>query len=268
MKLNSRTSSGGARPEPDRRPETTRPTRRFAAGCVAATLATTAFVGCDTGEDPVSCPEPATTVVRLADVSASTGTAQHRRAAEKEFDVAIAQAAFCPDVEAYLAVFASSAGDSRVLYTGVPVADGQNERARKHMLKVTVVPKIKRELHTALAEATTGTSLGSDPLAGFDLLRDYAVTHPGRSIDAKILSDGVSTSNRLQLDHPLGPDDLAKAASVPVAAVTVNKLLMTGVGATAPPTPPADYVAALRTFWTTVCQRVAPGCVVTSEVAK
>ena len=55
---------------------------------------------------------------------------------------------------------------------------------------------------------------------------------------------------------------------MPVASVTVRKLVMTGVGATVPTTPLADYVAGLRTFWSTVCQRVAADCVVASDVAK
>ena len=233
------------------------------------TLVTAIVVtGCNKDDDQVKCPAPSTSIVRSADASSSALTVHHRRAIEKEFDGAIAQAAFCPDVAAHLTVFASSAGDSRVLYTGTPTAEGQNDRARKHKLKVSVVPGIKREVHKALTDASTAVGSGSDPLAGFDLLRDYAVTHPGRSIDAKILSDGVSTSNRLQLDHPLTSEDMAKAATVPVPVVPVSKLLMTGVGATAPPTPPADYVTALRTLWTTVCKRVDAGCVVTSEVNK
>jgi len=274
VKLNIQGSSRQARPEPDvgssgLDPVAHRPGHRLAAGCLAAALASSAIAtGCNNKNDEeVKCPEPATSVVRLADVSSSVRTEKHRRAIEKEFDVAVAQAAFCPDVEAHLVVFASSAGDSRVLYGGTPEADGQNDRARKHKLKVSVVPGLKRELRKALADASTlGPS--SDPLAGFDLLRDYAVTHPGRTLDAEILSDGVSTSSRLPLDHPLTAEDLARAASVPVTAITVTSLVMSGVGATAPPTPPADYVAALRTFWTTVCQRVTASCVVTSEVAK
>jgi hypothetical protein len=195
-------------------------------------------------------------------------TPQYTKTIEAQFDAAISQAAFCPDVEAHLVQFASSAGDSRVLYSGTPVAEGQNKRARTHKLKVSVVPQLTRQVHDQFEHAAPALGPGSDPLAAFDLLHDYSATHPNRALDAVITTDGISTSSRLPLDHPLTAEDMAKAASVAVATVNVSKLTVMGIGATAAPFPPADYVTALRSFWATVCTRVAPACVVSSEVAK
>jgi hypothetical protein len=215
----------------------------------------------------VTCPAPKTSVFAAADISSSTDTPDHRHSLEAGFDRAITMAAKCTDVEAHLVVFASGPGDSTVIYDGTPRGIGQNGRARAQSLRVTVLPNTLAQVHKALQVTASGRA-GSDPLAGFDLLTDYAATRPGRKLVATISSDGVSTSSRLPLDHPLASADMAKASTVAVAAVDVVSLTMSGVGATAPPPPPADYVAELRTFWTTVCKRVSPMCVVTSEVPK
>lgn len=235
----------------------------------AAAILSSLAVGCDAKADAtVTCPAPNTTVFEAADVSSSESTPRHRQSIETAFDRALTMAAQCPDVEAHLVVFASGPGDSRVVYDGRPTGSGPNDRAQAHNLKVAVLPKARTQVDQAVAEAASALGPGSDPLAGFDLLGDYARTHPDRKLVATVRSDGVSTSTRLPLDHPLTADDKALAATVPAPVVAVVSLTMPGVGATAPPPPPADYVADLRTFWTTVCQRVAPQCVVTSEVTK
>jgi hypothetical protein len=235
---------------------------------VAAILSSLA-VGCDaTADATVTCPAPSSTIFEAADVSSSGSTPEHRRSIETAFDRGLTAAAQCPDVEAHLVLFASGPGDSRVVYDGRPTGSGPNDRARAHNLKVAVLPKARTQVARAVDEAAAALGPGSDPLAGFDLLGDYARTHPDRRLVAIVRSDGVSTSARLPLDHPLTAADQALAATVAVPVVAVVSLSMAGVGATAPPPPPADYVADLRSFWTTVCQRVAPQCVVTSEVTK
>ncbi|MEA2825924.1 MAG: hypothetical protein QOG43_363 [Actinomycetota bacterium] len=236
----------------------------------AAAILSTLAVGCDAKADDatVTCPAPTTSVFEAADVSSSDTAPKHRQAIDTAFDRALTMAARCPDVEAHLVVFASGPGDSRVVYDGRPQGSGPNDRARAHNLKVAVLPRVRSQVQQAVAEAASALGPGSDPLAGFDLLGDYARTHPDRKLVATVRSDGVSTSTRLALDHPLTADDRALATTVAAPVVAVVSLTMPGVGATAPPPPPADYVADLRTFWTTVCQRVAPQCVVTSEVTK
>jgi hypothetical protein len=235
----------------------------------AAAILSSLAVGCDAKADAtVTCPAPDTTVFEAADVSSSESTPEHRQSIETAFDRGLTMAAQCAGVEAHLVAFASGPGDSRVVYDGRPTGSGPNDRARAHNLEVAVLPKARTRVHQALDEAASALGPGSDPLAGFDLLDDYARTHPDRKLVATVRSDGVSTSTRLALDHPLTVADKALAATVAAPVVAVVSLTMPGVGATAPPPPPADYVADLRSFWTTVCQRVAPQCVVTSEVTK
>lgn len=247
-------------------------TFRFNAGTFAGIVAGGGLLaGCGASSTPasaVSCPSESTSVVRVADVSASGNTDQHFATINAMFSDAVAEAAFCPDVEAHLVVFASSAGDSRTVFDGAPRASGQNDRAQAHQLKVSVLPELLDQMSEAVSQAAADLGPGSDPLAGFDIVADYAVTHSDRLLDVQIMSDGVSTSSRLRLDHPLTDEDFAKANQIPVAAFSVDRLVMSGVGSTAAPPPPADFVAGLRMFWSTVCKRVASSCVVISEVAK
>ncbi len=124
----------------------------------------------------------------------------------------------------------------------------------------------------ALEAAFGGTDegAGSDPGAAFRVLADELQRRgPDAGIDAVILSDGVTVTAAVDLNHSLEDADLDQLAAQVAPAVDLAGRVAVdwpAVGHTADPAaPPGPWLDALRSLWQRVCEtRHAASCTVTT----
>lgn len=165
-------------------------------------------------------------------------------------------------------VFSSSAAASMTLYDGDLTPAGATEPARLRRVPDMVNDTMKT-IESQLSAATNKL-----PGDGTDIIAQLAnVGEYGQQLGtgyvpfAVIVTDGVATAGTIT-NAPSFDAVTAKdlGERVPVPDLTGATVTFTGIGHLAGPPPPSDYVANLKTFFITVCNRTrATSCTVVTD---
>lgn len=158
-------------------------------------------------------------------------------------------------------------GATATLYDGTPDVSGPNDRVRGRRLPKTVTKvneAIKSQLERALPLLPGNrTDTAAATIAAGDIL----IQRPGPA-HVVFLHDAITNTGRgnVNISTLTAASALKAARSTPVGNLSGATVTFTGVGRTAPPAPPSDYVYALRVYAHELCVRTkAASCTVVTE---
>lgn len=161
---------------------------------------------------------------------------------------------------------------------GVSVYDGDlqldgataNSRLRK---APKAVDAVMEQINTALPDAAKRLIDGATDIVGqYQLGAEYTAQHAAAGpvvLEQTILTDGIQTAGH-DLSDPALTTEQAEALAITfsVPDLTGATVRLIGIGRQANDAPlPTPYIAALRTFHTTVCENTGATCTVVTDAA-
>jgi hypothetical protein len=177
------------------------------------------------------------------------------------------------DCEAPFAVVVLTMGRADLVYDTLLDSNLGTEVARDLQVE-ELADAAMADVQVALSDHLshpTEPRLGSDPGAAYRVLAEALERlDPGATIDALVLSDGVTTgTGPVDLNRPLDEAELDHLAELVAPAVDLDERVHVdwpGIGRTADPAPPpSPWVDVLRRLWLQVCEaRRAASCTVTT----
>jgi len=174
------------------------------------------------------------------------------------------------DCESRLLVLALDGGRATIVHDDTFVSPLNTERARDNQVPAQARDAVT-DVKAALAErADRPAPATSDPGASFLALADLLAGLPsGATIDALVLSDGVTSTPDVQLNRRLDDGELDRLAAQVAPRVDLEgrvDITWPDIGRTADPAPPpGDWLRQLRDLWRAVCSSAgAASCTITT----
>lgn len=167
---------------------------------------------------------------------------------------------------AKVVVFKSSSAAAFTLYEGSIELSGATDQARARRLEEAVGDVSDQITGTYDGAADTLDNSGSDPIAQLRLFGEWAAQIDDGEVRLLELTDGLQNVGISTKEIIADPEVAANAFIVPDlsgASVTIA-----GIGEVSGDAPPTSVVDALKTFYSTLCERSnASDCRVITEVA-
>ena len=252
---------------------------RVAGGLLAGTVIATVLAACspqlggDLGQLQAmtgNCPQNTKTGMYVALDASDTARSSDISASQLAVTKTMAEQTAVCGGHLRVTAFSSSAVATVTLYDGDLTPAGATEPARLRRVPDMVNDTMKTTESQLSAAATKLPGDGSEIIAQLANVGEY-----GRQLGtgyvpyAVIVTDGVATAGTITNTpsfDAVTARDLGERVAVP--DLTGATVTFTGIGHLAGPPPPSDYVANLKNFYTTVCNRTkATTCTVVTDFA-
>ncbi|SIM78818.1 hypothetical protein [Mycobacteroides abscessus] len=212
-----------------------------------------------------SCTGPINSYVAV-DGTASGNTVTLDGPRRRAIDGELAEVAACGG-RAKVVVFSSSSAATTTLFEGRIPLTGATDQAKARRLDAAV-KDVGDQIETAFGTASSSLDAGgSDPVAQMRLFGEW--THQGGDGKFRLLMLTDGFQNIGVGTEQMVADPVAAAAVFPAPDLSGTDITIAGIGEIDGPAPATTVVDALKTFFSTLCQRSgATTCTVVTEIAK
>lgn len=212
-----------------------------------------------------SCTGPTNSYVAV-DGTASGNTVTLAGPRRHAIDGELAKVAACGG-RAKVVVFSSSSAATTTLFEGRIPLTGATDQAKARRLDAAVTD-VGDQIEAAYGNTSSFLDTGgSDPVAQMRLFGEWAHQGGDGKFRLLMLTDGFQNIG-VSTDQIVA-DPVAAAATFPAPDLSGTEVTVAGIGEVDGPAPATTVVDALKTFFSTLCQRSgATACTVVTEIAK